>query len=115
MEIFSTCAASGSSVDASKAFMFLGFDLVSELTFGESFNMLSTGKPNGLTAEFEQGKKFVGFAMLSMWLFYLVKAFPGVDAHIQHWERWYERAIDKRREVCFVVISRRIDQLIECR
>lgn len=80
-------------------FTYLGFDLVSELTFGESFNMLTTGKRNEIVLEFEKGKKAVGFMLLTMWMFYLARALPTVQRHIRYWMKWYGAKLSKRREV----------------
>ncbi len=52
MEIFSHHAASSTSVDVSQSFMDLFFDVVSDLTFGKSFDFLTTKKRNPIIGEF---------------------------------------------------------------
>lgn len=112
MDILSRHAMSGEAVDMSESFMYLGFDLVSELTFGESFNMLKTGQPNEIIGEFIKGKKLVGFSLLTMWLFSLLKALPGVDQRIYYWLTWYEKALDKREQVCDTSAETYISNLV---
>ncbi|KAF2683642.1 cytochrome P450 [Lentithecium fluviatile CBS 122367] len=99
MEVFTRHAASGELIDASKSFMFLGFDLVSELTFGESWNMLKTGKPTPIIAEFIQGKIVVGFSVLNSWTFHLLRALPLVEERMQYWLTVYDDALRARQEM----------------
>ncbi len=99
MSIFSTHAASTEYVDASKLFMDLFFDVVSDLTLGESFNTLTTGERNSIFGEFLQHQKSVGFILLNMWVFHLVRSIPVVASRIVYMMRWYASAVSKRKEV----------------
>lgn len=101
LDVFSKHAASGEPVNASECFTFLGFDLISELTFGRSWNMLSTGKPEPIIEEFLAGKKFLGFILLDIWLLHLLLALPPVSKRMQYWFGYYERALKERKEVCY--------------
>ena len=101
LELFSRHASSGKPVDASRSFTFLGFDLVSELTFGKSWNMLSTGEPIPLIAEFMNGKRIVGFLMLDMWINHLMLALPPIAKRMNYWLNYYERVLKERKEVAY--------------
>jgi cytochrome P450 family 628 len=99
MKIFSEHSVSGTPINAEKSFMYLGFDVVSDLTFGKSWNMLATGKPHPIIKEFIEGKKFVGFLIIQLWIYHLVKALPFVNRRIVEWLECYSRELDERSKV----------------
>ncbi|KAF2622537.1 benzoate 4-monooxygenase [Macroventuria anomochaeta] len=99
MGIFSTDGASSAPVDVSKLFMDLFFDVVSDLTFGESFNTLTTGERNPIIGEFLAYQQSVGFVILNMWMFHLLRSIPTVASRILYWMQWYASAVAKRNEM----------------
>ncbi|KAF2874249.1 cytochrome P450 [Massariosphaeria phaeospora] len=99
MDILTNRVASKESIDATELFMDLAFDIVSDLTFGKSFDKLSTGIPNPIIDEFLREKKGVGFILQMMWLLHLSKALPAVDSRLQEWVRWYDRELAERKEM----------------
>ncbi|PVH97070.1 benzoate 4-monooxygenase [Periconia macrospinosa] len=99
MQHFASHAASEEPVNVTRSFMFLGFDLISELIFGNSFNMLSAGRAKPIIGEFVKGKKMAGFTMTSIWHFHLIKALPGIEKRLTQWMRWFCRALDKREDM----------------
>ncbi|KAF3041127.1 hypothetical protein E8E12_007966 [Didymella heteroderae] len=84
MTIFSKHATLNEPVDLSKHLMDLFFDVISDLTFGESFNALTTGS--------------VGFVILNMWMFHLLRSIPIVASRLLYMMQWYASAISKRKE-----------------
>lgn len=99
MDIFTTGAATGTPMDVSTRFMDLFFDVVSDLTFGESFNTLTKGERNPVVGEFLQHQTVVGFVLLNMWIFHLLRSIPAVAARLLYMMRWYASAISRRKEV----------------
>jgi hypothetical protein len=99
MNIFTKHAASGTPVDASTLLLDLFFDVISDLTFGESFNALTEKKRIPLIAEFIQQQKVVGYMFLNMWLYYLIRSLPVVQAKVDLWTGWYDKALEKRQKV----------------
>ncbi|KAJ8116335.1 hypothetical protein OPT61_g2208 [Boeremia exigua] len=99
MGIFSTHAASGVPVDVSELFLNLFFDVVSDLTFGESFNTLTTGERNPIIGEFLNHQKSIGFIILNMWMFHLVRSIPAVAERMLSMMEWYTKAVAKRKEM----------------
>ncbi|KAH6644601.1 cytochrome P450 [Boeremia exigua] len=98
LSIFSHNATSNVSVDASKLLLDLFFDVVSDLTFGESFDTLTTGKRNPIIEEFLQNQKILGFVILNMWVFHLIRSIPMVATRILYMTQWYASAVLKRKE-----------------
>lgn len=99
IDIFSAEDASEATIDVSKYFVDLFFDVVSDLTLGESFNTLTTGERNPIIGEFLQHQKSVGFVLLNMWVFHLLRSIPAVAARLLYMMQWYSSAVSKRKEV----------------
>lgn len=99
LEVFDAHESSGIPVDASQSFMDLFFDVVSDLTFGKSFDTLTTKQRNPIIGEFLKQQKAVGFLLVNMWLFYLIRCIPLVQRMIQDWLNWYRDALDARKKV----------------
>jgi hypothetical protein len=88
-----------SPIDASNLLMDLFFDIVSELTFGKSFNALTEKQRNPIIGEFLVQQKAVGFMLQHMPLFYLVRCLPFVQERVNAWIGWYDDALEQRRQV----------------
>ncbi|KAH8728233.1 cytochrome P450 [Phaeosphaeriaceae sp. PMI808] len=99
MRIFDESAATRQPVDASELLLDLFFDIVSELTFGKSFNTLSEKKRNLIIGEFLKHQKVAGFMLQHMWLFHLIKCIPAVQARIKYWIAWYSKALEERKQM----------------
>lgn len=67
--------------------------------FGKSFNALTEKKRTPLTAEFIANQKVVGWMFLNMWLYYLIRTLPIVQAKLKSWTDWYDSALEKRQKV----------------
>ena len=99
MDMLSTRSANDSFIDVSKPLMDLFFDVISDLTFGESFNALTTRQRNPIIKEFLAYQQSVGFVILNMWIFHLVRSIPGVAARILYWIQWYTTPLAKRKDL----------------
>ncbi|KAH7128485.1 cytochrome P450 [Dendryphion nanum] len=74
----------------------LGFDISSDLTFGESWNMLGTGEVAPVLKEFIDYKKTVGYVLMLNWIFHSFKILPGIEERIFHWVNEYSKSLEKR-------------------
>jgi tryprostatin B 6-hydroxylase len=99
MGILSKHCENGTSADLEHLLMDMGFDIVSDLTFGKSWDMLSSGKRHPIIEEFQMGKKVVGFIIQSMWIFHIIKMIPPVNNRIQFWMDYYGELLQKRKEM----------------
>lgn len=82
----------------------LGFDITSDLIFGETWNMMETGVPVPVIKEFVEYKKTVGHILILNWLFHAFKLIPGVEGAVFHWVQKYTLALEKRGKVLFSTI-----------
>jgi hypothetical protein len=99
-KIFAGHAASGIPIDASGLFLDLFFDVISDLTFGESFNTLTTRKRSPIVAQFLKRQKAVGFMILNIPMINLLRKSHMLRKKLKEWEGWYDAALEARRKVC---------------
>ena len=94
MGILTENAPIGAPVDITKLLMDLFFDVISDLTLGESFGSLETSQRNPIVREFLQRQKIVGFALLNTWVLHLLRSIKSPRKH-----EWYANALRKREQV----------------
>lgn len=94
MGIFAKCAALSAPIDVTELLMDLFFDVISDLTLGESFRSLETGQRNPVVREFLTRQKIVGFALLNTWMLHLLRSMKSPRKH-----EWYANALRKRKQV----------------
>jgi hypothetical protein len=99
-DIFAGHAASGTPIDASGLFLNLFFDVISDLTFGESFNTLTTRERSPIVAQFLKRQKAAGFVMLNVPIINLLRKLRMPWKKLKEWEGWYAAALEARRKVC---------------
>ncbi|RYH34144.1 MAG: hypothetical protein EON54_20045 [Alcaligenaceae bacterium] len=92
-------AVSSESVDVSRYLMDLFFDVISDLTFGESFDALTTGVRDPIVGEFLRHQKSAGVVMSNMCIFHLLRSIPAVASRLLYVVQWYASAVSKRGEV----------------
>jgi hypothetical protein len=90
-------AASETPIDASGTFLDLFFDVISELTFGKSFDSLTAKQRHPVVETFLKRQKPAGFLFLNMWILQLVKNLPIPRRRLKPWEGWYDTALATRR------------------
>jgi hypothetical protein len=99
LKICTDSAASGSAVDASNLFLDLFFDVISELTFGKSFNTLTEKHRNPAIADYLEGQKVMGIMLQNMWLLQLAKSLPSAQTARKKWKSRYGKALEERKQV----------------
>jgi hypothetical protein len=99
MNVLNTNAASNTPVDASYLFMDLFFDVVSDLMFGQSFDSLTLRERSPITREFVARQKAVGFVIMNMWVFHLIRAIRQLASHVMYWVQWCVSSPRERKEL----------------
>jgi hypothetical protein len=94
--IFAGHVASGTPIDASGFFLDLFFDVISDLTFGESFNTLTTKQRSPIVAQFLKRQKAMGFMILNMPMLNLLRNLPIPRKKLKEWDA----ALEARKKVC---------------
>ncbi|KAH8637303.1 benzoate 4-monooxygenase [Alternaria alternata] len=89
-------AASGTPIDASGAFLDLFFDVISDLTFGKSFETQTRNQRGPIVTGFLRKQKAVGFALLSMPLLHIARNLRISLKKQKSWEGWYDEALQAR-------------------
>ncbi|KAF1364560.1 benzoate 4-monooxygenase [Lizonia empirigonia] len=98
MDRFTASSVLAEPVDASRLFMDLFFDVISDLTSGKSFDALKTGQRNPIAGEFIAQQQNVGFMLLIMWLFHLLRRIPLFTSRIVYWVQCYASSAAKKSE-----------------
>lgn len=90
---------SGTPVDIGKWFKYFGFDVMGDLSFGRSFDMLRTSNPHFLFGMMEAGKPVVGTLIGVPWLFILFQKLPGISRVRANWISWCGVQVQERMKV----------------
>ena len=97
--ILTSHAVSRKPIDVNSTFLDLFFDVISDLTFGQSFNTQTTKQRSPIVVEFLSKQKVLGFALLNMPLLHLAKNLHMSTRKQKPWERWYDEALKARSKV----------------
>ena len=89
----------GQVVDASSLFGFYVFDVMGDLTFGQSFDMLEAGDGDSLLMQLERGHEALGVFGATPWLFNLLTRLPAVSKEISRFLEWCEKQRRRREHV----------------
>lgn len=112
VDMFSCHAAFGTPIDASGAFLDLFFDVISDLTFGKSFETQTRNQRGPIVTGFLRKQKAVGFALLSMPLLHIARNLRISLKKQKSWEGWYDEALQARSKVSHLgAISFKLDLL----
>ncbi|KAM5434374.1 putative tryprostatin B 6-hydroxylase [Microsporum canis] len=90
---------SGTPVDIGKWFKYFGFDVMGDLSFGRSFDMLRTSNPHFLFGMMEAGKPVVGTLISVPWLFILFQKLPGISRVRANWISWCGVQVQERMKL----------------
>ncbi|KAI4948283.1 hypothetical protein J4E91_006278 [Alternaria rosae] len=97
--ILASHAVSRKSIDASSTFLDLFFDVISDLTFGQSFDTQATKQRSPIVLEFLRKQKALGFALLNMPLLHLARNLRLSVKKQKSWEGWYDQALKARSKM----------------
>ncbi|KAF3386264.1 hypothetical protein F1880_001608 [Penicillium rolfsii] len=86
----------GSSMDISRWFNYYSFDVMGDLSFGESFNMLVDGKDAYILKQLHADMKGIGLFSHLTWLFPFVKRIPGLNREYLKLWTWVGERVNGR-------------------
>ena len=80
----------GNSMDVSRWFNYYSFDVMGDLSFGASFNMLVDGQDAYILKQLHADMKGIGLFSHLTWLFPFFKRIPGLNAEYLKFWNWVE-------------------------
>jgi len=92
-------------VDASELFMYFGFDIMSDLTFGKPLGMLKTGKVDSMVQKYHDAKEILGTVIIMPWIMVLLQNLPILRRETWKFKAWCKERLDERRKVSFRRLS----------
>lgn len=90
----------GKPMNVSKWLNYFSFDVMGELAFAHSFDMLQTGERHEVLDMLEKGQQPLGFLGMLPWLFNFVSKIPGAADDYNKWLAYCENLIIERQKVC---------------
>lgn len=92
-------AGQGKPLDMSMWFNFYSFDVMGDLSLGESFGMLDRGKPHWFMESLHNFMLSVGVFGHIMWAMTIFNKLPVVSSENAKFNSWVAKAVDKRIKV----------------
>ncbi|RJE20916.1 Cytochrome p450 [Aspergillus sclerotialis] len=90
----------GKPMNVSKWFNYYSFDVMGDLSFGKSFNMLVDGKDSYILSQLHGDMAKVGIFIHLTWLFPFFKRTPGLNKEYLKFWRFVEGSVVERIQVC---------------
>lgn len=78
---------------------FFGFDVMGDLAFGKSFNMLKQGKPHFMMTQLQEAGPIVAVLVIVPWLFILFQSIPLISAKRAENVAWCGKQVQERKLV----------------
>lgn len=98
-------ARANKPVDITSWISYLGFDVMGDLVFGKSFNMVGTAGDHFVVSLFNDLQPFTGLLQCIPWLFMLFLRLPGVSDKRTTWIDWCADQVRERRKVRWTAIT----------
>jgi cytochrome P450 family 628 len=92
-------AFAGKPVNATEWIAFFGFDVMGDLAFGKSFNMLESGEMHFALKLMLEGLAGLGYLGALPWAFPILIRIPGLMKNFTKWVTWSEKQILERQKV----------------
>lgn len=89
----------GKPVNATEWLAFFGFDVMGDLAFGKSFDMLESGEKHFALKLMAQGQAALGFLGSVPWAPPILKRIPGLMKNMKIWIKWCSQQVEERRKV----------------
>lgn len=90
---------SGQVIDAAEWFHFYSFDVMGDVAFGNSFDMIRNGKPHFAFDLLREGMKPLGVLGPVPWAFCILTSIPGLGAGFKIFVSWCAEQVEKRKKV----------------
>ncbi|OAL56028.1 cytochrome P450 [Pyrenochaeta sp. DS3sAY3a] len=89
----------GSSMNMTDWFSFYSFDVMADLAFGKSFNMLLTGEAHFVLNILRKGQAMSGVFSAMPWFFNLLSRIPGAGKEFKKMNEWCYAQVEKRNNM----------------
>ena len=89
----------GKPLNSSLWFNYYSFDVMGELAFGQSFDMLKTGEKHNAIKLLHEGQRPLGIFSPMPWLMMIMMRIPGAGAGYNRWLAYCEGQAEKRKAV----------------
>jgi cytochrome P450 family 628 len=89
----------GKPLDISRWFNFLVFDVMEDLAFNKTSNMLSEGRESYVFETIRMDMLFLAFMRHMPWLLTLIKRTPLLNSNYLKFWKWIQSQIDERKKV----------------
>ncbi|EED15645.1 cytochrome P450, putative [Talaromyces stipitatus ATCC 10500] len=86
----------GKPIDMSRWFNYYSFDVIGDLIFGKSFDMLITGKDAYMLKTLHKDMQSMGPFLHSMWILEIFKLIPGLNSSLLVYFEWVKEQIENR-------------------
>lgn len=87
-----------SQVDIARLCSFFSFDVMGDLSFGKSFNMLKDGSSHSILDRLESTRPLVGTLICLPWLFILFQNLPIIRSKRADWIAWCGSQVEERKK-----------------
>ncbi len=92
-------AFAGKPVNATDWLAFFGFDVMGDLAFGRSFDMLESGEKHFALKLMAEGQAGLGFLGPIPWATPILIRIPGLMRNFNRWVSWSEGQVRERQKV----------------
>lgn len=89
----------GTPMNVTRWFNYYSFEVMGDLSFGKSFNMLVDGKDSYVLTQLHGDMKNIGLFSHLTWLFPFFKRTPGLNAEYLKFWNWVEGRVKERIQV----------------
>lgn len=89
----------GTVIDMAKWFNFYSFDIMGDLAFGKSFDMIKDGIVHDYMAVVHTNMRAIAAFTHLIWMFPIIKAIPGLNSANERFQKWLYEHVRARREV----------------
>lgn len=90
---------SGKTINASEWFHYYSFDVMGDIAFGKSFDMIETGKSHFALDLLSEGMKPFGVLSPVPWIFCLLTSIPGLGGGFKRFVDWSAEQVRERKKV----------------
>lgn len=101
-------ATKGSPINMTDWFNFYSFDVIGDLAFGKSFDMLRNGVKHYFMKCLHADMTNVGYLSHLPWLFPFFKMTPVLNAEHKKFWAWCAMQVAERRRVSYYLLSTRV-------
>jgi hypothetical protein len=89
----------GKPVNMTQWLAYYSFDVMGDLTFGKSFDLLESGKQHFAIKMMHDGQSLLGVLGPIPWALPILKRVPGAVDNFLRWVKWSEQRVKDRMEV----------------